>query len=141
MREILDRSTARISFTLVMLAIAGAMALALGLIGIYGVIAYAVAQRTREMGIRIALGAEPVHVRRVFVRYGLGLCVFGIAIGLGAAAMLTRAMRSLLFGVTPVDPLTFAAVPLTLLLAAFVACYLPARKASRVDPIECMRAE
>ena len=141
MRETMDRSMARTSFTLVMLAIAGAMALLLGLIGIYGVIAYAISQRTREIGIRLALGAQPGDVRRIFVRYGLGLCATGIAIGAGAAAVLTRVMKSLLFGVAPVDPLTFAAVPVILLLATLAACYLPARRVSAVDPIECMRSE
>jgi predicted permease len=141
MREAEDRSMARTSFTLVMLAIAGAMALVLAFIGIYGVIAYAVSQRTREIGIRMALGAEPSHVSQVFVRHGLGLCAVGIVIGLCAAALLTRVMKSLLFGVPPVDPATFAAVPVTLLLATLAACYLPARRASTVDPVDCMRAE
>ena len=141
MRETVDHSMARTSFTLMMLAIAGAMALVLGFIGIYGVIAYAVSQRTREIGIRIALGAEPGDVRQVFVRYGLGLCAIGMTIGLGAAALLTRLMKSLLFGVAPVDPETFAAVPVTLLLATLVACYLPARRAAAVDPVDCLRAE
>jgi predicted permease len=141
MGETVDRSMARTSFTLVMLAIAGAMALLLGFIGIYGVIAYAVSQRTREIGIRIALGAQPGAVKQVFIRYGLGLCALGIAIGVGAAAALTSVMKSLLFGVAPLDPVTFAAVPVTLLLATLAACYLPARRVSAVDPVECMRAE
>jgi len=141
LRETVDRSMARTSFTLVMLVVAGAMALVLGLIGIYGVIAYAVSQRTREIGIRIALGARAGDIRQMFVRYGLGLCGLGIAIGAGAAAILTRAMSSLLFGVAPLDPFTFAAVPLTLLLAALAATYLPARRVSAVDPVQCMRAE
>ncbi|WP_321469919.1 ABC transporter permease [uncultured Paludibaculum sp.] len=141
MRETLDLSMARTSFTLVMLAIAGAMALLLGLIGIYGVIAYAVSQRTREIGIRLALGARPGDVRQMFVRYGLNLCAIGITIGLAAAAVLTRVMKSLLFGVAPVDPVTFAAVPVALLLAVLAACYLPARRASAVNPVECIRAE
>jgi predicted permease len=141
MRESVDRSMARTSFTLVMLGIAGAMALLLGLIGIYGVIAYAVSQRTREIGIRLALGALPADVRQMFVRYGLGLCAIGITIGIGAAAALTRVMKSLLFGVAPMDPITFAAVPITLLVATFAACYLPARRVSAVDPVQCMRAE
>lgn len=141
MREIVDRSMARTSFTLVMLAIAGTMALLLGFIGIYGVIAYAISQRTREIGIRLALGAQPGAVKLAFVRYGLGLCAIGITIGVGVAAALTRVMKSLLFGVSPVDPVTFAAVPVTLLLATLAACYLPARRVSAVDPVECMRAE
>ncbi|HEY1946766.1 MAG TPA: ABC transporter permease [Bryobacteraceae bacterium] len=141
MRETVDRSMARTSFTLVMLAIAGAMALVLGFIGIYGVIAYSVSQRTREIGIRMALGAEPGGIRQLFVRHGLGLCGIGIVIGLGVAALLTRVMKSLLFGVPPLDPVTFAAVPVTLLVATLAACYLPARRASAVDPADCMRAE
>ena len=141
MRETVDRSMARTSFTLVMLAIAGAMALLLGLIGIYGVIAYAVSQRTREIGIRLALGAQPAAVRQMFVRYGLGLSAIGITIGVGGATILTRAMKSLLFGVAPLDPITFAAVPLMLLVATLAACYLPARRVSAVDPVECMRGE
>ena len=141
MRETVDRSMARTSFTLIMLAIAGAMALMLGLIGIYGVIAYAVSQRTREIGIRLALGARPTDVRQAFVRYGAGLCAIGISIGMGAAAVLTRLMKSLLYGVAPMDPMTFAAVPVMLLLAALAASYLPARRVSAVDPVKCMKAE
>jgi predicted permease len=141
MRETVGRSMARTSFTLVMLGIAGAMALLLGLIGIYGVIGYAVSQRTREIGIRLALGARPADVRRMFVRYGLGLCAMGIAIGVGAAAALTRVMKSLLFGVAPMDPVTFAAVPVALLAATLAASYLPARRVSAIDPVRCMRAE
>ncbi len=141
MRETVDRSMARTSFTLVMLGIAGAMALLLGLIGIYGVIAYAVSQRTREIGIRFALGARPADVRQMFVRHGLGLCAIGIMIGTGTAAALTRVMKSLLFGVAPLDPVTFVVVPVTLLVAALAASYLPARRVSAVDPVRCMRAE
>ena len=141
MAEVYDKSLARPSFALVMIAIAGSMALLLGLIGLYGVIAYAVSQRTREIGIRIALGARPAEIRQMFVRYGLGLCAMGITIGLGAAAALTRLMKSLLFGVAPMDPVTFAAVPITLMIATLAACYLPARRVSAVDPVECMRAE
>jgi predicted permease len=141
MRAIVDRSMARTSFTLVMLAIAGAMAMLLGLIGIYGVIAYAVSQRTREIGIRLALGARPADVRLMFVRYGVGLCALGIWVGIGAAAVLTPLMKSLLYGVAPVDPMTFTAVPATLLLATLAASYLPARRVSAVDPVTCMKAE
>jgi len=141
MRETVDRSVARTSFTLAMLAIAGAMALLLGLIGIYGVIAYVVSQRTREIGIRLALGARPTDVRQIFVRYGLSLCAMGITIGVGAAAALTRVMKSLLFGVTPMDPMTFAVVPVTLLVATLAASYLPARRALAVDPVKCIKAE
>ena len=141
MRETVDRSMARTSFILAMLAIAGAMALLLGLIGIYGVIAYVVSQRTREIGIRLALGARPTDVQQIFVRYGLSLCAMGITIGVGAAAALTRVMKSLLFGVTPMDPMTFAVVPVTLLVATLAASYLPARRALAVDPVKCIKAE
>jgi predicted permease len=141
MGDILDDSLARTSFTLVMLAIAGSMALLLGIIGIYAVISYAVSQRTREVGIRIALGANAATVRGMFVRQGLILASAGVAAGLGGAAALTRWMASLLFGVGPLDPGTYAAVSAILILAAALACYLPSRRATRVDPIEALRTE
>ncbi|PWT97110.1 MAG: multidrug ABC transporter substrate-binding protein [Terriglobia bacterium] len=141
MREIYEESLATTSFTLVMMGIAGAMALMLGLIGIYGVISYAVSQRTREIGIRVALGAEPGALRRLFVRYGLALAGAGTAMGLVAAAGLTRLMKSVLFGISPVDPLTYTAVPLILVAATVLASYLPARRAAAVDPVKTLRAE
>jgi len=141
MQEIMDRSMARTSFTLVVLGIAGGMALVLGLIGIYGVVAFAVSQRTREIGIRLALGAQTREVRNMFVRHALVLCAIGIAIGVGAALGLTRLMKALLFGVAPIDGLIFAAVPLSLLAATAAACYIPARRATAVDPVEAMRTE
>lgn len=143
MEEIYDRhpSLARTSFTLVMLAIAGAMALMLGIIGIYGVIAYAVSQRRREIGIRLALGAQQGELRRMFVRHGVGLTGIGVALGLGTAAGLTRLMKSLLFGISPLDPLVYAAVPLILVTAAVLASYLPALRAAAVDPAEALKAE
>lgn len=141
MQEIYDESLATTSFTLVMLGIAGGMALILGLIGIYGVISYAVSQRAREIGIRMALGAEPGAMRRMFVHYGLVLAATGTAIGLVAAAGLTRLMKSVLFGISPVDPLTYIAVPLVLVAATVLASYLPARRAAAVDPVETLRAE
>ena len=141
MQEIYSQSLARTSFTLVMLAIAGAMALALSLIGIYGVISYAVSQRTREIGIRLALGAQKAELRWMFVRSALLLTGVGVLIGLGAAAALVRLMKTLLFGISPLDPLTFLAVPLILATAAALASYLPARRAAGVDPVEALRAE
>ncbi|MGB9454802.1 MAG: ABC transporter permease [Bryobacteraceae bacterium] len=141
MQDVYDQSLARTSFTLVMLAIAGAMALILGIIGIYGVISYTVSQRRREIGIRAALGAAPVELKRMFVRYGLALAGVGVAIGLGAAAALTRLMKSLLFGISPLDPLTYTAVPVVLVAAAVLASYLPARRAAAVDPVEALKAE
>jgi len=141
MQEIYSQSLARTSFTLVMLAIAGAMALALSLIGIYGVISYAVSQRTREIGIRLALGAQKSVLRWMFVRSALALTGVGVVIGLGAAAALMRLMKTLLFGISPLDPLTFIAVPIILATAAALASYLPARRAAGVDPVEALRAE
>jgi len=141
MQDIYNRSLGRTSFTLVMLGLAGAMALVLGLVGIYGVISYAVSQRRREIGIRLALGAQPSELRRMFVRHGLVLAATGVAIGMGAAVALTGLMSSLLFGISPLDPMTYAAVPIVLIVAAMLASYLPARRASAVDPVEALRAE
>src|SRR5262249_34475849 len=134
------RSLARTSFMLVLLAIAGAMALLLGVVGIYGVISYSVAQRTREIGIRIALGAPGDRVTAMFVRHGLLLSAIGAAVGLTAAFALTRVMKWLLFAVSPVDPITYVAVSIGLIGAAMLASYLPARRASRIDPAEALRA-
>jgi putative ABC transport system permease protein len=136
-----DRSLARTSFTLVMLAIAGAMALLLGVIGIYGVISYSVSQRTREIGIRLALGAPLEEVTGLFVRHGLILSGIGAACGLIAAFALTRLMRSILFEVSPADPVTYLSVSAGLILAAMLASYLPARRATKVDPVVALRAE
>jgi ABC-type antimicrobial peptide transport system permease subunit len=141
MRDGYDRSMARTSFTLVMLAIAGGMALVLGIVGIYGVIAYAVSQRRREIGIRIALGAQQAELRRMFVRHGLVLAAVGSLVGLCTAAAVMQLMKSLLFGISPFDPVTYAAVPLVLTAAAVVASYVPARRAARVDPVEALRSE
>jgi predicted permease len=141
LQEIYNKSLARTSFTLVMLAIAGAMALLLGVVGIYGVISYSVSQRTREIGIRMALGARKDELMRMFVAQGLRLALIGVACGLAAAAGLTRLMKSMLFEVKPVDPLTFATVALGLVLAAALASYLPALRATAVDPIEALRAD
>jgi putative ABC transport system permease protein len=141
MQEIYGKSMARTSFTLVMLGIAASMALTLGTIGIYGVISYAVSQRTREIGIRLALGAQKRELRWMFVRSALVLTSIGIAIGLGAGAALTQLMKSLLFGVSPIDPITYVAIPVLLAACAVLASYLPARRAAAVDPVEALRAE
>jgi ABC-type antimicrobial peptide transport system permease subunit len=124
-----------------MLAIAGVMALLLGIIGIYGVISYGVSQRTREIGIRLALGAHQRGVQGMFIRSGLVLAGIGAAIGLVTAAGLMRLMKSLLFGISALDPLTYAAVPVVLVAAAVLASYLPARRAAAVDPVEALKAE
>jgi predicted permease len=141
LKEVYDRSMMRTSFTLVLLAIAGAMALVLGVVGIYGVIAYAISQRTREIGIRIALGAPPAGLQRMFVGHGLVLAGIGAALGLAAAAGVTRLMSSLLFGITALDPATYAVVSVLLIAAAALASYLPARRATAVNPVEALRAE
>jgi putative ABC transport system permease protein len=141
LEEIYDASLARTSFTLVMLAIAGGMALLLGVAGIYGVISYSVSQRTREIGIRIALGAQSATVRRMFLVDGLTLAAIGIAIGVAVAFGLMRLMSTLLFDVSPVDPLTYAVVSLALIAATTLASYVPAVRATTVDPIDALRSE
>ena len=140
-KVIYDRSLAQTSFTFVMLTIAASMALLLGLVGIYGVISYSISQRTREIGIRIALGAPQQNVRGMFVRHGLILAAVGVSCGIAAAVPLTRLMQALLYEVSPVDPSTYAAVCVVLILAASLAAYVPARRATRVDPVDALRAE
>ncbi|MGE5324886.1 MAG: ABC transporter permease [Actinomycetota bacterium] len=134
-------SMARMSFTLLMLAIAGAMALLLGTVGIYGVIAYSVSQRTREIGIRMALGAQRNELTNLFVRHGLLLTGVGVAIGLVAAFASMRLLASLLYKVSPLDLVTYSTVSLGLIVTAFLASYLPSRRAARVDPVEALRGE
>jgi predicted permease len=141
MQEVYDKSVAQTSFTLVMLAIAGTMALALGVIGIYGVMSYTVAQRKREIGIRLALGAQVGDVLGIVLKQGTKLITLGVTIGICAAFAMTRLMSNLLFGVTVHDPLTFFAVAGLLILVALLACYIPARRATRVNPIVALRYE
>ena len=141
LHEIYEKSLARTSFILVMLAIAGVMAMLIGLVGIYGVISYSVAQRRREIGIRMALGARGDEVTRMFVKQALALAGAGAACGLAAALGMTRLISSLLFGVNPVDPLTYASIAAGLMVAAMVASYIPALRATKVDPVEALRAE
>lgn len=141
MQEVYDKSMARTSFTLVMLGIAAAMALALGIIGIYGVMSYSVSQRRREIGIRLALGAQRGHVLQMVLEQGSKLALIGVAIGVCVGLGFTRLMTHLLFGVTAHDPLTFAAVPVLLILVALFACYIPARRAMRFDPAVTIRYE
>jgi predicted permease len=140
LEEIQADSMAQTSFAMVMLAIAAAVALLLGMVGIYGVIAYIATQRTREIGIRIALGAQTRDVRRLFLRHGLLLTGVGIAAGICVSLALTRVMSTMLFGVSPIDPPTYTAVSLGLAAVALVATWLPARRASRVDPVTTLRA-
>ena len=136
-----SQSTVRTSFTLVMLAVAGAMALLLGMVGIYGVISYSVTQRTREIGIRMALGAQRGIIVLLFVRDGLLLTGIGILCGVATALATVRLMQSLLFGVSPYDPATFIAITLLIFVTASVACWLPSRRAAAVDPIHALRSE
>jgi len=141
MLDVYGKSLARTSFTLVMLGIAGAMALTLGIIGIYGVISYTVSQRQHEIGIRLALGAQGGDVLQMVLRQGAKLALVGVAIGVCAAFGLTQLMRNLLFGVTAYDPVTFAVVAVLLVLVALLACYIPARRAMLVDPAVALRYE
>ena len=139
--EMYTKSMARTSFTLVMLSVAGGMALLLGIIGIYGVISYSVSQRTREIGIRMALGAQRPSLTGLFVWQGMLLTGIGLACGLVAAFVAMRLMSSLLFGVSPVDPVTYVTITACVLATAFLACYLPARRAATVDPVNALRSE
>jgi len=141
LEDLYNKSLARTSFALVMLGIAGAMAFALGVAGLYGVISYSVARRTREIGIRVAIGAQHSTVRRMFIAEGARLAAIGILFGTAAALGLMRLMASLLFGVKPIDPLTYAAVALALAAAAVMASYIPAMRATKVDPVDALRAE
>jgi len=141
MQNVYEKSVARTSFTLVMLGIAGAMSIALGVIGIYGVLSYTVSQRRREIGIRLALGAQRDNVLSMVLGSGARMALAGVAIGVLVALALTRWMNSLLFGVSAHDPLTFAMVAVVLFSVALMACWIPARRATRVDPMVAIRYE
>jgi ABC-type antimicrobial peptide transport system permease subunit len=135
------RAVARPRLLLVLLAAFGALGLVLGALGLYGVIAYMVRQRRTEIGIRIALGAEPRRVLALVMRRGVAVTAVGITIGLAAALALARGMRAVLFEVTPVDPMTYAGVAALLAVVALVAMYIPARTALRLDPVDVLRPE
>jgi predicted permease len=141
LNDVYRRSLARTSLTLILLGIAGAMALALATVGVYGVLAYAVGQRRREVGIRLALGAEPRALQWLFVRKGLMLNCAGGVIGLALAGGLSRWISSLLFGITPLDPVTYLASGTLIAAAVMIASYVPARQAASVDPMETLRSE
>jgi putative ABC transport system permease protein len=141
MDDVIGRSIAERRFTMLLLAAFAAVAVALAAIGVYGVLAYLVSQRTQEIGVRLAIGATPGDVVRLFVREGAALTMVGVAGGLAGALLVTRALSTLLFGVTTTDPLTFAAVAGTLAIVALLACYLPARRAGRVDPMTALRTD
>jgi ABC-type antimicrobial peptide transport system permease subunit len=141
LQDLYAATLARTSFALVILAVAGAMALCLGVVGVYGVISYVVSQRSREIGIRLALGAPLPDVQRMFVLHSLAVATIGVAVGLTAAAGFGGWMGSLLFEVQPLDPLTYAAVLGILLAAVTLAAYVPARRAAKCDPVATLRAE
>jgi putative ABC transport system permease protein len=141
MEEVLSDSVADSRFQMTLLAIFAAVALILAATGVYSVMAYAVARRTHEMGIRLALGARGRDVLKLVMGQGMRLALAGMGIGLAAAFGLTRLMRGLLYGVGALDPLTFIAVPLLLAGVAIIACYVPARRAMRVDPLTALRSE
>jgi cell division protein FtsX len=139
--EVVAGASARARLTAVLLAAAAGTALLLGIIGIYGVVSYAVSLRTSEFGIRLALGATPARVQRLVLGQGALVAVAGTGLGVAAALALTRLLRGLLYEISPVDPVAFVAMPVLLLLVALLASYLPARRAARIDPARAMRAE
>jgi putative ABC transport system permease protein len=141
MDALVGRSTADRRFTLSLFVGFAALAVLLAAIGLYGVVSYAVSQRTAEIGVRMALGATGADVSRLVVMQGLKPALAGVGIGMVAAFFAARLLRTLLFGVTPVDPLTFAIVPPALLAVAALACYVPALRAVRLDPTRALRAE
>jgi putative ABC transport system permease protein len=141
MEEVVSKSVVQPRFLALLLATFSGIALFLAAIGIYGVMAYSVTQRTQEIGVRMALGARPRHVLRLVFKQGLGMLVIGTLIGLAGAFALTRLMRTLLFEVTATDPLTYVSVIGLLILVALLACYIPARRAAKVDPLVALRYE
>jgi ABC-type antimicrobial peptide transport system permease subunit len=141
LNEIEARSMAQTSFAMVMLAIAGSGALLLALVGVYGVVSYIAAERTYEVGIRMALGAQGRDVRALFLRHGIALTLAGLVLGLGAAMLVTPIMSALLYGVAPTDPATYAGVAIGLAAVTLLATYLPARRATKVDPMFALRCE
>ena len=141
MDDVVDSANARPRFTLVLLATFAGVALVLASIGIFGVISYAVTRRTHEIGVRLALGATPANVVSLIIGQGMRVVLGGVVVGLGGALLVTRLMRTMVYGVTVTDPLTYAGVAMLLVGVALVASYIPARRATRIDPLSAMRAE
>ena len=141
MEKLLSESVAQPRFRTFLLAAFSTVAMLLAAIGIYGVVAYSVSQRTHEIGVRMALGAQQRDVLKLVIRQGMALAALGVILGVIGAFALTRLTANLLFGVTPGDPATFVAIPLLLITIALVACYIPARRATQVDPIQALRTE
>ena len=141
LEEVVARSVAERRLQMLLLAVFAAIALVLAAVGTYGVLAYQIAERTREFGVRMAVGARAGDILRMVLRQGMAPAVAGVAAGLCGAALLARLLSTLLFETTPLDPATFGATAATLLAAALVACWLPARRATRVDPSTALRAE
>ncbi|HEY7784067.1 MAG TPA: FtsX-like permease family protein, partial [Pyrinomonadaceae bacterium] len=141
MTNVAAESVAARSFNMVLVGLFAVLALVLAAVGIYGVMSYAVTQRTQEIGIRMALGASATDVLKLIIKNGLTLTLIGVLIGVAGAIALTRLLATMLFGVTPTDSLTFVAVSLVLIVVALLACYLPARRATKVDPLVALRYE
>jgi ABC-type antimicrobial peptide transport system permease subunit len=138
---LVERSVVDRKFLLALMIMFAALALALTVIGLYGVISYLVSQRTQEIGIRMALGAQVRHILQLILKHGVLLVALGVGLGIIAAILVTRLMSHLLYGITPTDPLTFSAIAVLLTFIALVACYLPARRAAHVDPVVALRTE
>src|SRR3989441_9871516 len=141
MDDLLSETVAQPRFQTALLSLFAGVALLLATCGIYGVLAYAVTQRQREIGVRLALGAQKRNVLSLVIGQGMRMALAGVAIGIVAALALTRVIRSLLYGVTPTDPVTFVFVSLLLVGVALLACWLPARRAAKIDPMEALRYE
>jgi putative ABC transport system permease protein len=141
MDQVVAASISKERFQTLLLGLFATLALLLACVGLYGVISYAVVQRTHEIGVRMALGAKPVDVLRLVIRQGMGLTIIGLIVGVAVGSVVTRVLSDMLYGVGTRDPLTFVGAPLLLLVVAFLACYIPARRATRIDPLVALRYE